>query len=77
MYVVVNLLAHKGSSREDGECCAVLASVTAKNFVSHFYSCRVTCTRCLLSLLVIDGSWNRSVSLAHLYLDNSVLIHYQ
>ena len=36
---LISLLADKGSSREDRECCAVLASVTAKYSVSHFYSC--------------------------------------
>ena len=53
---LISLLAHKGFSREDRECYVVLASVTAKYFVSHFYSCRSTCTWWLISLLAHKGS---------------------
>ena len=49
-------MAYKGSCRDDRECYAVLASVTAKYFVPHFYSCRSTCTWWLISLLAHKGS---------------------
>ena len=38
------------------ECCAVLADVDVKNFVSHFYSYRSTCTWWLISLLAHKAS---------------------